>query len=135
MLNIDVKTIPHKEQRYPTCGDWFWRNGVLLIRVSKLDDWRYELLIAVHEIVEAYLCVKANISQADVDKFDIAYEHKRERAITFIVHGEPGDCSDSPYRLQHCAATGIERLLAALLLVDWSEYETAINSLDAKFQR
>ena len=135
MLNVEIKTVPHKDQRYATCGDWFWQNGVLCIRVSKMSDWRYEFIVAVHELIEAFLCVKANISQKDVDKFDMDYEKKRERVCSCKVQGEPGDCSESPYRFQHCAATGVERLLAVLLLVGWSEYEIAINSLDAKFQR
>ena len=54
-MNIDVQVIPHAEQRYNTCGDWFFDAdyGVLHIRVSCLNNWKYESLIAMHEQQEA----------------------------------------------------------------------------------
>lgn len=48
-MNVKIEIIPHTGQRYPTVGDWlFEENGDLTIRISKLSDWRREMLIAVH---------------------------------------------------------------------------------------
>ena len=37
MLNICIRTIPHREQRYPTVGDWYKIDGVTHIRVSRME--------------------------------------------------------------------------------------------------
>lgn len=130
-MRIEIETIDHAEQRYPTVGDWFYRDEkilnpkgtsteeVLHIKVSKLGNWRYEALIAVHELVEVILCQHAGISQAAVDKFDIAFEKTRPEGN----EDEPGDATEAPYRKQHCLATAVERMLAAELDVAWYEYQ------------
>ena len=116
-----IDTVMHEDQRYPTVGDWLNLDTRFLILVSRLPDWRYEALIAIHELVEAVLCRHAGITQEAVDAFDIAHPEAPE----------PGDLTDAPYRHQHAIASGIERLLAAELGVDWLEYDKAIEALDA----
>lgn len=144
-MNITVEVIPHDKQRYPTCGDWFYEpNGEdLVIRVSKLSDWRYEALVQVHELVEVLVCKQNKVSQQKVDEFDMTFEKDREarleRALDNLPEGpaeaalirieEPGDSPDAPYRGEHCFATGIERLLASALGVCWADYEKEIESL------
>ena len=70
-MNVKIVTIPHEEQRYPTVGDWVVNGDNLYISVSKMSDPRYELLVAVHELVEVLLCKERGISQVLVDKFDM----------------------------------------------------------------
>lgn len=125
MQSISIKVIPHIEQRYPTCGDWYYENGELMIRVSKMTDDRFEFLVALHELVEVKLCELFGITQSVVDDFDMEYE--RTRATD--DDSEPGDSPKAPYRLQHCIATGVERTIAAFMGVDWSEDQAAINAL------
>jgi len=136
-MKIVIETIPHQDQRYPTCGDWFYGpDGTLHIKVTQLSDWRHEALIAVHELVEVLCCKHRGISQEQVDAFDMAYEAKRdnklkdpeypEEAKWILTAEEPGDHTDAPYRSEHCAATGVERMLAALMEVPWSLYENEI---------
>jgi hypothetical protein len=126
MLKIDIQTIPHHDQRYETVGDWFYSpDGRLHIRVSELDNWRFEACIAIHELVECVLCRYTGITEAEVDEFDKAFEANRDEDNT----DEPGDDSNAPYRTQHCIATGVERVVAALLNVDWSTYDEAVNAL------
>jgi hypothetical protein len=113
MIDIKIKTIPHWTQRYDTIGDWIEeRDGSLYIRVSDLGDWRMEFAIALHEMVEAALCHVAGISGNQVDEFDFGCDAD-----------EPGDEPTAPYRKQHSLATGIERMVVALLDVDWKDYE------------
>lgn len=125
-MKINIETIPHNQQRYPTVGDWFWdADEVLHIRVSALSDWRREALIAVHELVEVLLCKQDGVTTAEVDSFDKAYEGSRQEGD----ESEPGDEPNAPYVRQHCIATGVERILAAGLGVSWKEYEEELNAL------
>lgn len=125
-MKIIIETIPHEQQRYTTVGDWFYEpDGTLRIKVSQLPDHRREVLVAVHELVEVLLCKEQGVSQQDVDEFDLAFEQARLEGN----EDEPGDLTDAPYRKQHCFATGIERLLAAELGVDWKAYEEELCAL------
>jgi hypothetical protein len=125
-MNVTIKTIPHSKQRYPTCGDWFYdKRGDLHIRVSKMSDWRYELCVAVHELVEVLLCHQVGISQKSVDEFDINFEKKRKPGNV----DEPGDDDRAPYRIQHGIASGIERILGTLLGISWNKYAEEVESL------
>lgn len=124
-MNIKIEVIPHNQHRYSTVGDWYWEGEDLVIKVSKLSDWRREALIAVHELVEVLLCKHDDVSQQSVDKFDKDFEAHRHPDN----EDEPGDEPNAPYVRQHCIATGIERLLAANLGVNWKEYEKELNEL------
>ncbi len=126
-MNVCIKVIPHKCQKYRTVGNWFVESGTLHIEVSKMDNWRFEMLVAVHELVEFLLCRHGKVKQKTVDKFDIMFERERDEGLHTIE--EPGDDPDSPYRVQHCIATGVERIVAALIGVCWRKYEMKIQSL------
>jgi hypothetical protein len=125
-VNIVIKTIPHKEQRYETCGNWWWdEHGDLQIRVSEMGDWRYESLVAFHEQFEALACRRAGIREETVSAFDIEFENNRKQGN----EDEPGDDPQSPYYRQHKLADIAERQLAMELGVDWKEYSKAVFSL------
>ena len=125
-MRITIETIHHSEQRYPTAGDWlFDPQGNLIIRVSDLGDWRYNALVGLHELVEVLKCKHDGVSQQEVDAFDKAYEKNRPQGD----QSEPGDCPLSPYKQQHSLATGLERIMAAALDVDWKTYDEAIMAL------
>lgn len=126
-LYIYVDTIPHSNHRYPTVGDYWWSESQsrLEVRVSDFENADYEFLVAIHELIEAYLAKKRGISEDSITAFDVAFEEARtEDSID-----EPGDHPDAPYRKEHFFATSIERLVAAELGVDWTVYEAKINSL------
>jgi hypothetical protein len=125
-VNVKIVTIPHEEQRYPTVGDWVVNGDNLYISVSKMSDPRYELLVAVHELVEVLLCKERGIPQELVDKFDMEYEASRSEWDTT---SEPGDAAGAPYKKEHFFATTVERLLAAELGVDWEKYEAEVPAL------
>ena len=118
-MNINIKTIPHSDQRYETVGDyWDNENGDTTIVVSKMDD-DFEFLIAIHEMAEQYLCKKRGIKEEDITAFDEAFEAKRVPGNV----DEPGDDPEAPYHNEHCIATAIERLMCAQLGRSWKEYE------------
>lgn len=124
-MKIVIDTIPHKEQRYETVGDWWWEKDTLQIRVSEIGDWRKEMSIAYHEMREALLCKHLGITQEEVDAFDIDYENKRKEGDV----SEPGNDPKAPYFLPHQYATRDERLLIADFGIDWKEYDDNVNSL------
>lgn len=131
-MNINIQVIEHEEQRYDTCGDWWFdAEGTLQIRVTKLSDWRRESLIAVHELVEVLMCKHDGISTQVVDDFDKAFEAARAPGN----EDEPGDSPAAPYVRQHCVATGVERILAAQLGVDWQTYGDEIEALPTVQQK
>lgn len=127
-MNIDIKTIAHKRQRYNTCGDWWWEDNTLVIRVSCLGDWRYELLVGFHELIECAICKFRGITQAEVDSFDFKFESDRKKG-KHKKDAEPGDHPDAPYRIPHFFATTLERMLALMLGVDWEKYADAVEAL------
>ena len=119
-MKVTIETIPHADQRYPTAGDWFFEgSGDLVIRVSDMGNWKYEALVAFHELAEVLLCKSRGVVTAQADAFDMA----------FTGEGEPGDDPSCPYRREHFFATNVERLLADQIGVDWQEYDSAIEAL------
>ncbi len=120
MIDITITTIPQDQQRYFTAGDYFTDQPLhVTIRVSDVGNPRYEFLIALHEIIEMFLCHDRGIGEDMVDKFDFAFEGE----------GEPGDDLDAPYFKEHQFATIIERLMAHELGVDWQTYNKRLEEL------
>lgn len=134
-MKIIVKIISHSEQRYDTCGDWWWEDDTLQIRVSALGDERMEYLVAAHEQDEAMGCRGDEIAEGDITDFDEDYERARRKRIAApcgcVPTGtsEPGDDKHAPYRKWHQFATAIEKKRAKALGVNWQKYEAKINSL------
>lgn len=124
-MKIIIETIAHNRQRYPTCGDYFYEKEILNVRISKLANWRYEWCVLIHELVEIAIVKHQGISISQIDKFDKDFELCRAMHNT----DEPGDDKRSPYKFAHCVATGVERVVAAVLGVCWKSYEEKINSL------
>ena len=116
-----IKSISMKEmvKRYGvnTAGD-YWRPtpDLLNIRVIGLNNSDYEFLIAIHEMIEEYICTKRGIKETDIQKFDQQCEDD-----------EPGDNPSAPYHKEHVFAECLERLLALELGVNWEEYGNAID--------
>jgi len=124
-MNVKIEIIPHEKQRYPTVGDWVFDDaGNLTIYVSKMSDWRREILVAVHELCETAMCKQDGVTQEEVDAFDKAYEANRPEGDD----SEPGDDPKAPYRRQHFVATNIERTLARELGVDWEDYADEVEA-------
>jgi hypothetical protein len=125
-MKIQLRTIPHSQQRYETVGDWqIHSDGSISIDVSDMGNEDYAFLVAIHEAVEVWLCRKRGITQDAVDAFDIAYEENRPKDDT----SEPGDHPDAPYQREHQFATRIERQLAEELGVPWEAYNAVVESL------
>jgi hypothetical protein len=135
-MHIDIKDIEHSQQAYDTVGNWSFLPGeVLKIEVSRMSDERYMLLVAIHELVEAWLCKTAGIDGDSVTRFDMSWvaaqqdAHQATWGEVFAGITEPGDDPRAPYHAQHLAATELEMRLAHLLGVDWAAYTREIEAL------
>lgn len=134
-MKINLEVIPHSEQRYITCGDWFIDNeGILQIRASDTGCKSYNFLLLKHELNEALtflfrrsggLNFLSKQAQEAADVFDIDYEKRRAPG----EYGEPGYETLAPYYYEHMLASADEHATAALLHVNYNDYERALSRL------
>lgn len=115
-MNITIKTIPHRNQRLEDVGDWQIKGNDIAIKISETKNFKYNSLLAIHELVEVILCKDRNISTKEVDMWDIENELR-------------GDDPKAPYHKEHKFATKIEKLLAQELGVNWKTYDDKVMSL------
>ena len=103
-------------QRYDTIGDYvISADGHIHITVSDLGDSRFNVLVALHELVEVLLTENAGIPEGEIMAFDLAH----------LDTDDPGNIPDAPYHRQHVFADCLERLFAREMGVNWQEYEAA----------
>lgn len=128
-MEIHIKTIPHDKQRYETVGDYFYDDeDVLQIRVSSMNNKKFEVLVALHELAEQFITECNGIQEQEIMDFDIAFEKAREMGLR-KPDEEPGFYETAPYRLAHSFATSLELGVCAMTGISWNEYEHAVNSL------
>jgi hypothetical protein len=125
---IEGRTIPHASHRYPTVGDWKFQDDGIFVVVSEMENSDYEFLVMLHELVEAYSCIKYGVPEEKVTEFDVAYEEARKEGDV----SEPGDSPLAPYHRYHQFACMIEQLVASHLGINWKEYEDRVNALGEK---
>ena len=119
-MSIHVETIPQSKQRYPTVGDWIFNGlGDLNMKISDMGNPKYELMVAIHEMIEAYLCRERGISEESVTAFDTSeYGLKLE---------DPGSDPKAPYHKEHMFALEIEKMLCKEFGLDWDKYEQCLG--------
>jgi len=128
-MKIIIETVPKSALRYSTVGDWFYndKEKCWYIQVAEFAEKKgeyfsyeehFEYLIAIHELVEMFLCQSEMIDQKTVDKFDME---------TGKNSPEPGDESDSPYYEQHQIASAIETLLVEATGITIGSYHVAVD--------
>ncbi|NYZ80195.1 hypothetical protein H0N95_03035 [Candidatus Micrarchaeota archaeon] len=128
MKKIEIITVPYEKQRYETVGDYYRKNGKWVIATSKMKDWRYEMLIAIHEVIELTLIRERGITVKEIEDFDKKWDKEYERGL-HSKKDEPGFDKRAPFRKEHAFATKIEKMLAKELGVDWKKYEKDVVSL------
>jgi hypothetical protein len=140
MLDILIQTVPHKEQKYNTIGNYEstvlgmekkveLTPGQVIITVSDMGDWRKEICVALHELFEvATACWKNGIKDEDIVKFDNWYEVLAEQGKV-LADSEPGDSPNAPYYAYHKMATMVEYALLVSLGVTEAEYEETMMKL------
>jgi hypothetical protein len=117
-MKITIEQIPHDKQRYNTVGDWQYSTNELggldlSIKVSEMKDFRYFLIVAVHELIESILCKWNGVKESQVDEWDISHPYDIE----------PGEIKESPYYREHLVASIVENVLGHELDINWPDYE------------
>ena len=122
--SVIIQAVNPPQMRYHTAGDWFFlEDDELAIKVVDTGNWRYNCLLAIHELVEVLLCTNDGISQKAVDRFDFAHQDD----------DDPGADPKAPYARQHLVAMGIEMVLCATLDIPWISYEQAVETVLRRF--
>ena len=154
-MKLNIEVIPHGEQRYETCGDWWVDNeGIVQVRVSRLSERKYEYLILIHELTEMFLELAKRRTKPmphsrltpkpphedrqlaelifladETDRFDKRYEDARPPDDN---ESEPGCEPDCPVYQGHMAASAIENIAAMVLEVNYNKYADEVAALDQK---
>ena len=131
---VNIKVIPHKKQRYETVGDWQVFGQTLCIAVSDMMNWKMEMLVAIHELIEALLCEDRGITTKMVDDFDFKYEKERLRG-KHKEADEPGDDDKYPCRKEHQIASIVERLLCEEFKLNWKKYDEVALRLSKQVKK
>ena len=111
-------------------GDWIEQNGALYVKVGNMNSVASELAVALHELVEALLCVRDGVPEWDVSEYDRKW-NEREAAGEKLAE-EPGNEMDAPYHKQHESALFVERAVCSAFGLPWSQHEENIDAYFAK---
>jgi hypothetical protein len=117
-FTITITQVEDTDFRYDTLGDWQYDeqpDGVVArISVPKFSrDTNYAAwLIAIHELVELFLCVRQGVTQQAADEFHASRPDSDE-------YGDEVDC---PYYEQHQIADAVEKLMCRAIGVSWKDY-------------
>ncbi len=112
-IKINIKTVKPGTLPFNRVGDWTWRGETLQISVNDMSEERYEWLLAVHEVVEAFLCKFRGITEQAIDKFD------KDHNGAWLPEG--------PGYPEHLFATGVESIIAAMVGITIDTYEKEIE--------
>lgn len=125
-MKTTIIAIDPSENRYGTVGDWmFAENGDILVTTTKCGNPDSEFLVAIHELIEAYLCKRDGITEEEVNAWDVNNPEL----------DEPGDSKNAPYHRQHAVAMRTEKFLADLMLVDWEKHQQQVENIGNEVDR
>lgn len=115
-------TVPHSSQQYDTVGNYWDFNNVWHVRISKCNDWRYEALVLIHELVEMILTQNNGVNWKEIDDFDT-------RGVGQFSN-DPGAIPEAPYHKEHMLAQQVEQLMAYWMGINWDEYNNTLDTLE-----
>ena len=126
-MRIEVKTVDPSAMRYPTAGDWEWLpDGALMLTVPEYGGNDVSvLLVAIHEMIEAYLCKRDGVTDEMVTKWDTDNP----------LLEEPGDDLAAPYHKQHVIAMAIEKECATATRTDWKAHDNWVFNVGNEVER
>ena len=126
-MRIEIKSVDPSAIRYNTCGDWQWLpDGSLLVNVPDYGGQHNSaFLVAVHEMVEAWLCKKVGLEEEEVSAWDKSH----------LELEEPGDHPSAPYHQEHVLATAVERKVCAGLRLDWNKHNDWVGNAASEVDR
>ena len=133
MTTILGRSIPPKYIRADQCGDWrILGDREVWGCAAEMEDWRSEVAVIIHEVIEALLCQEAGVWDAEVTAFDENFERERAEG-KHSATDEAGDDPNAPYREQHGKATMVEMAVCVALGLDWDDHEKNVVEATTKF--
>jgi hypothetical protein len=119
-MRLEAKAIDPIAIRYSTCGDWEWLpDGAMKVTVPNYGNREDSaFLVALHEMVEAFLCKGAGVTELEVSGFDKAHPELEE----------PGDSRLAPYHKQHVVATNVEKLVCEAAGIKWDDHNEWVTN-------
>ena len=103
-------------------GDWMEQgNELRIIRALRMDNLMDTYAVAIHEMVEQFLCARDGVSDEVVTAFDAAWDNEDE-------YDEEGDDPTAPYHAQHLAAKAVERRFVEACGDTWEAYDARVTA-------
>jgi hypothetical protein len=136
MKGIAVAFLPHRQLRsYPDCGDWQIREGgePAIITVAQTGSDVSDMAVALHELIESFLCWKHGVREEAVTDFDRLF-FAEQQAGMHAPDAEPGHDPRAPYREWHLAAERFEREFVLQAGSTWDQHCENVNRLYASPQ-
>ena len=129
-MELQQVTRPFNRMRYRTVGDFVYTPGIERINfiIAEMRNPDFEMLIFIHELVEAYLCWRRGLREEFITEFDKMFEEERKLG----EHGkndEPGDDPRSPYHREHKIASKFEKMLCKVMSIKWGRYSKAVDRI------
>jgi hypothetical protein len=129
---MKILWLPGRNPKFVTVGYWHWtepnNKGELLVEVSMLSDWRFNLAVLGHELIEVFYCWIFHKTTEECDRFDDIYEdlYKVGKVSPEV---EPGTDPACPYHWGHMAGMVWEWLCIHLTLASWKKYDAECNKI------
>ena len=118
---VHIKIVPQSKIRNHDCGDYWFDDNVLQIRVVELPEYSHSMLIAIHELVEAFMTDYQGIKEEDINKFDADF-YLEKVCGSHAEEDEPGFDNRACYRDHHTLCTAIEMMICSFLKISWKDY-------------
>ncbi len=128
-MEIQIQSVKPYLLRNDQIGDWVYsetRPGYVITVSNNIKTNESQLAVALHELIECFLCKRNGIDDGTVCQFDKMYED--ERKAGHWKDEEPGDDPRSPYRAEHQAADHVERAVCNALGITWEQHEANCSS-------
>lgn len=117
---VHIKLVPKSKIRNSDVGDYWFENEVLQIRVVELPEYSHSILIAIHELVEAFMTDYQGIKEPEINSFDALFDEERKQGLH--KGEEPGFDNRAVYRDHHTLCTAIEMMICSFLKISWKDY-------------
>ena len=125
-MKFEAKSVDPSLMRYVTTGDWEIIGDLVSITVADYgmqEDSAF--LVALHELVEAWMCNRNGIAEEDVSRFDIDHPELEE----------PGDSPNAPYHKEHNLATEVERMVCNAAGINWEAHNDWVQRAGNEVER
>jgi hypothetical protein len=119
--HTEIRFLPQRELRNKQVGDYYKdAYGKQHFEIAMTGKWEFDMLILIHELVEATLCRRRKIPDSAIDEgWDFVHPEL----------DEPGADKRAPYHKEHMFAEKIERMVCKELGFSWKTYSKRIDKI------